>query len=286
MKKMIGLFSIAIVFVMWFAFGDSEEGNDRKVSAITDAYSSAAVSSVPLAIMNAESALPSAILASQAAAYSSTKSQVKPYDGWDDRLPEDYKNWQRSRGTFSEVDLQEYKRLRLDELEILANKGDLKAIEVLAQYELAAGNSKRYRELVELSVVSGSLSGVTSLSVRKLGDYIISGRKNEADILEGYALQTFAFHRGNLDANYQQVAKTYNFYPNEEQELFIDQRADELMIEYEEKRKVMGLPPFDNSPLASEKEIYDQSAEFRAQSEMEYRQRERAYRAQQEADGK
>ena len=58
------------------------------------------------------------------------------------------------------------------------------------------------------------------------------------------------------------------------------------MIEYEEKRKAMDLAPFDNSPLASEKETYDQLKEYRERQELEYRAREKDYRLQQQAEGK
>ena len=163
--------------------------------------------------------------------------------------------------------MQGHRRLSLDELESLANKGDLKAIEVLRQNALEAKNHARYDELVDLAVTSGSVSAITLLTVSKLGDYMSPDRKTE-DILEAFAYETLAFRRGYLNADYRKFTGIYKFYPNQEQELYIEQRADELMIEYEEKRKGLGFAPFDNSPLASEKETYDQLKEYRERKEL------------------
>ena len=286
MKNVIALGAVAILFILWFTLGESDENNALDVDVVTPVHSSAAVSSVPAITMNRAPSLVSESSESKESSHSSTQAQTKPYDGWDDRLPEDYKNWWRSRGRFSDFDLQEHRRLSLDELEALANKGDLKAIEVLRQNALEAKNITRYDELVDLSVVSGSLRGITLLSGDKLAAFTSAGRKNEADILEAYALQTFAFRRGDLDANFRTFTEAYNFYPNQEQELFIGQRADELMIEYEEKRKALGFAPFDNSPRAIEKERYDRAKEYRERQELEYRAREKDYRLQQQAEGK
>jgi hypothetical protein len=288
MKKMIITLSIALVFSVWFKFTDSDEDSVRQQELIASVDSSAAVSSAPINIVGHAPIPASEMSESQSQSPSSTQAQTqtKPYDGWDDRLPEDYKNWWRSRGRFKEFDLQEHRRLSLDELESLANKGDLKAIEVLIQNALEAKNSARYDELVNLAVTSGSVSAITLLTASKLGDYISFDRKKTEDILEAFAYEAFAFRRGDLTANYRKFAGNYNFYPNQEQERYIEQRADELMIEYEEKRKALGFPPFDNTPLASEKEYYDGAKEYRERKELEYRAREKDYRLQQEAEGK
>jgi hypothetical protein len=284
-KKIIALVSIAILFFVWFMFGESDENDRLNVEVVTPIHSSAADSSVPAITVSQAPALVSKSLASKRSSRSSSHSQTKTYDGWDDRLSEEAKNWLRSRGTFSEFDLQEHKRLSQDEQEALANKGDLKAIKVLMQNALEAKNSARYRELADLAVTSGSISAITLLTGRKLADYMSPDRKTE-DILEAFAYETLAFRRGDLNANYRKFTGSYNFYPNQEQELYIDQRADELMIEYEEKRKALGFAPFDNSPLASEKETYDRLKKYREQQELEYRAREKDYRLQQEAEGK
>ncbi len=286
MKKIIALVSIAILFIGWFALDKSDENNALDVEVVTPAHSSAAASSVPAITVNPELVSASESSASKYSSPSSTQSQAKVYDGWDDRLPEDYKNWWRSRGRFNEFDLQEHRRLSLDELEALANKGDLKAIEVLMQNALEAKNSARYRELVDLAVTSGSIGAIIIKTAQKKGDYILSDKKNTEAILDSFAYELLAFRRGDLNMNYHKSAENVNFYPNQEQELYIDQRADEFMIEYEEKRKAMGLAPFDNSPLASEKETYDQLQKYREREELEYRTREKDFRLQQEAEGR
>lgn len=281
MKKIIVLVSIAILFFAWFMFGKSDKNDPLDVEVVTPIHSSVA-SSVPAITINQASALVSKSSASNHSSHFNTQSQAKPYDGWDDRLSEDYKNWRRSRGYFKEFDLQEHRRLSLDELEVLANKGDLKAIEVLMQNALEAKNSARYRELADLAVTSGSISAITLLTAKKWDDYLFSDKKNTQAILDSFAYEILAFRRGDLDSDYRLSAEYYNFYPNQEQELYIEQRADELMIEYEEKRKALGFAPFDNSPLASEKETYDQLKEYRERSEKEYREREKEFRMLQE----
>jgi hypothetical protein len=168
---------------------------------------------------------------------------------------------------------------------VLASKGDLKAIEVLRQNALEAKNITRYDELVDLAVTSGSISAITLLTAKKWEDYTFSDGKKTEDLLEAFAYETLAFRRGDLTSDYRISAEYYNFYPNQEQELYIEQRADELMIEYGEKRKAMGLTPFDNSPLASEKETYDRAKKYRERRELEYRAREKDYRLQQQAEG-
>lgn len=154
------------------------------------------------------------------------------------------------------------------------------------QNALEAKNSARYRELADLAVTSGSISAITLLTAQKWDDYLSSDKKKTETILEAFAYEVLAFRRGDLSSDYRLSAENFNFYPNQEQELYIDQRADELMIEYEEKRKAMGLAPFNNSPLASEKETYDRLKKYREQQELEYRAREKDYRLQQEAEGK
>ena len=177
MKKIIALMSIAILVILWFTVGESDENNALDVDVVTPVDSSEAVSSVPAITINQAPALVSESSESKESSHSSPQSQTKPYDGWDDRLPEDYKNWWRSRGRFSDFDLQEHRRLSLDELEALANKGDLKAIEVLLQNALEAKNNTRHDELLDLAVTSGSLSAITLLTAGKLGDYSSFGRK-------------------------------------------------------------------------------------------------------------
>jgi hypothetical protein len=285
-KKIIALVSIAILFIVWFMFGKSDKNDPLDVEVVAPIHSSAAVSSVAAITVNQAPLLVSKSSASKQASPSSTQSQAKPYDGWDDRLSEEAKSWFRSRGSFKEFDLQEHKRLSLDELEALANKGDLKAIEVLMQNALEAKNSARYRELADLAVTSGSISAIRLLTAQKWDDYLSSDKKNTEAILDSFAYEILAFRRGDLTSDYRLAAENFNFYPNQKQELYIEQRADEFMIEYEEKRKALGFAPFDNSPLASEKETYDRLKKYGEQQELEYREREKNYRLQQEAEGK
>lgn len=189
------------------------------------------------------------------------RTNLKPHDGWDPRLTEDYKNWQRSRGYFSEVDLQEYKGFKLDKLEELANQGDLKAIEVLTQFEASSSNWARHRELLELGTVYGSLKSLNRLAIEKVSQYI--GSKKEEDALEMLAYRYLEGKRGDLyiKDKIPLELKILKFSPTPEQQIVIERRADELMADLENKRKILGLPPFDNTPEKSDKEYYDMKAQ-------------------------
>jgi hypothetical protein len=154
---------------------------------------------------------------------------------------------------------------KLDKLEELVNKGDLKAIEVLREYERASGNVKRYKEVTNLGVVYGSLGALRGLSTEKKGNYIIS--RKEEDALEMFAYMELQAKRGDyfIKAKIPVDYKFFNFYPTQEQASYIDRRSDELMADLENRRKELGLPPFDNTPLESEKEIYEISVDMKEQ---------------------
>jgi hypothetical protein len=171
-------------------------------------------------------------------------------------LPADYKAWKQSRGIFSKEDLADYQGLKIDKLEELAAKGDLKAIDVLFEYELSSGNIKRYQELADLGAVHGSLSMLRMLSGKAKVKYMDS--KKEEDLLEALAYMELLGKRGDLymKAKIPIDHKIFNFYPNEEQQKLIDMRAEELLADYEKRREELGLPPFDNSTLASDSELY------------------------------
>lgn len=247
MKKYAIITSLILLVALWFYSGQTEQLTQELDITEVDLINPSAASSV--------------ISSHSASSVTSSHPAIQPKTISSDTVIEHspgYKEWRQSRGYFSDEDLQEYGGFKLDKLEELASKGDLKAIEVLRKYELSSGNTKRYNELVNLAAVYGSLSSVRILTADKMGEYVIS--KKEEDILEMFAYANLAVKRGDLNTKYgllEVYSKSFNFYPNEEQQKYIDQRSDELMVDLEKRREELGLPPFDNSPLESDRLKYE-----------------------------
>jgi hypothetical protein len=255
MKKYIFVILLVLFAGVWFYTGDSE------ISPHDNSSATETISSLEAPTTNSISStisVSSVAFVSQVPESSPVQNQPKPYDGWNSELPESYKNWKRSRGFFSDVDLQEYQGFKLDKLEELSNKGDLKAIEVLREIERSSGNRKRYKELTDLGVVYGSLNSLGSLSTEKKGNYMTS--RKEEDALEMFAYMELQAKRGDLRMKHMMIPSDYkyfDFYPTQEQATYIDRRSNELMADFENRRKELGLPPFDNSPSESDKELYE-----------------------------
>lgn len=248
MKKYIFIIFLGLLVGLWLYYGNSEqEYNSLQANVINTQSSLDSVTNSEVLVSSTISSVASPI-----------QNQPKPYDGWPSELSEEYKNWKRSRGYFSDVDLQEYKGFKLDQLEDLANKGDLRAITVLMEYELSSRNIERYRELKYLGAVYGSMRSISLLTTEKGSEYIKS--RKEEDALEFFSYMQLDVKRGNLHTKYTKIPtayKQFNFYPNEEQANYIDRRSDELMADLENRRKELGLPPFDNTPSEIEKETYE-----------------------------
>jgi hypothetical protein len=245
-KYIVVVLGIAL-FVAWFVRDKPIETTQEKAmqSAVSDQSSSSISSSISSVNQSSLSSL------SNQQNQSSSTSSVWVYQ---ERLEK--KIWRNSRGIFHDGESIEYEGYKLDRLEELANKGDLKAIDVLTKIELSNANVKRYDELVDLGVLHGSLTSLRLLSADKISKYVLS--KKEEDLLEMFAYKEFQGKRGDLFVKSKIPVdyKIYDFYPTLEQAEFIDRRSNELMADYEKRREEMGLPPFDNSTLASDRELY------------------------------
>lgn len=246
MNKYIILVLIATLLLVWFI--NDEPMHLEKESTVKSqsqsnsiGYSSSTSQSIP-SQLNPTSSQHQAM---QHESVSSVDKQVMK------------KNWRQSRGIFDDGELVDYEGFKLDKLEELANKGDLKAIEVLSKYELSSGNTKRLLELMDLGAVHGSLNSLRYIGAEKKLKYMNS--RKEEDALEAFAYLEFQAKRGDLFIKDKIPVdyKILNFYPTQEQASYIDQRSDELMADFEKRRKEMGLPPFDNSTLESDRELFD-----------------------------
>lgn len=249
MKKYIIVVLGVALFAAWFI-------NDEPIEIAQENTLQSATSNQSSALIISSS--------SSSSQSNSISNQIQPNQSsstssvWVYQEPVEKKIWRNSRGIFSDDELLEYEAFKLDKLEELASKGDLKAIEVLSKYELSSGNTKRFRELVDLGAVHGSLDSLRHLGAEKIGNYLDS--RKEGDALEMLAYMEFQGKRGDLyiKSKIPVVYKIHNFYPTQEQAEYIDRRADELMAEFEKRREELGLPPFDNSTLASDRELFEE----------------------------
>jgi hypothetical protein len=248
MKKYIIVALGIALFVAWFISDDSIETTQEKpVQSVASDQSNFSIIS-PHSSTSQSSSISSQGQSSQPTSSSSVWAYQEPLES---------KTWRNSRGIFHDEELIEYEGFKLDKLEELASRGDLKAIKVLSKYEFSSGNTKRFRELVDLGAVHGSLDSLRHLGAEKIGNYFDS--RKEEDALEMLAYMEFQGKRGDLfiKSKIPVVYKIHNFYPTQEQAEYIDRRSDELMADFEKRRKEMGLPPFDNSTLASDRELFD-----------------------------
>lgn len=245
MKKYILMIFALALFLVLFINDDAAE----VVQQETSYYSTASSSSVSFVSSSTGSA--SSISHQGQLNQSSSTSSV-----WSYKEPLEEKVWRHSRGLFYDGELIDYEGYKLDKLEELASKGDLKSIEVLRRYERSSGNVKRYKELTDLGVVYGSLGALRGLSTEKISNYLLN--RTEENLLEMFAYKEFQAKRGDLfiKSKIPVDYKIYDFYPTQEQAEHINRRSDELKVDYEKRREEMGLPPFDNSTLASDRELY------------------------------
>jgi hypothetical protein len=176
------------------------------------------------------------------------------------------KEWDRSNGKFSDSELDEYGRLSQNTLEELAKKGDLRAIQTLAVHEAVLGNDERSVELWNWAAVHGSTEALMWLSYGYKGNYI--SNKADDDALNALSYMNAAAKRGDLLTKHVHIEsfyKTNNFYPTEEQQSDIDSRSDAILKDLEDKRRVLGLPEFDNDPPPELKKIVDNLLKSRQQ---------------------
>lgn len=168
------------------------------------------------------------------------------------------KDWRAAAGCFSDQDLNEYGRLDKNVLEDLAKQGDIKAIQTLSDQEAISGNYERAAELKYLASVHGSVKSIRSLSNLKTGEYIYS--KNPKDAMEALAYLHVAAKRGDLLAKNDDIKRYYEvqeFYPNEEQQKIIENRANEIMTDLQRRRAELGLGEFDNRPPREQAQFFD-----------------------------
>ncbi len=166
------------------------------------------------------------------------------------------KQWFYDHGYYSHEDLAVYETYENNILISLSNAGDVVALEVIAGKYIQQGQSEKAIPFIRESIVRGSTGALARLAIFALPDYT-----NEDDpvarkqaIIETFALYKVAGLRGDihiaktgLDIQKRAIEKRYgplDFTENDYQ--VIDERAQALYNQFQEKRWRLGLGDFEN----------------------------------------
>lgn len=156
-----------------------------------------------------------------------------------------------TRGYFQEDQLVEYSSYDLLTLESLAKDGDVKAIQLLAMERLKQGEVEASFQLWLDAAVYGSTQALNLAASDKFSAFFIAEDLGEK---EGYLIEAFALihvskRRGDhiaTDSYIQLMKDIRRIDLTSEQEKKISEKADQLYEELENRRKEIGLGPFDN----------------------------------------
>lgn len=180
---------------------------------------------------------------------------------------EEVKKWKESRGYYSAADLEIYKNYSADTIEQLAKGGDIKAIYQLARLKVAEGASKEdivniYLEAAALgSSQALGLAGMMATTEPSFSRF--QGEDGEQlykkEMLEALSIYQVALIRGDREVLEQvnQARSKLELTPEEDE--YIKTRGAEIYSELEEKRKSLGLGPFDNSVPQIVKNYHDEA---------------------------
>ncbi len=180
---------------------------------------------------------------------------------------EEVKKWKESRGYYSEADLEIYKNYSADTIEQLAKGGDIKAIYQLARLKVAEGASKE--DIVNIYLEAAALGSSQALGLAGImasTDPSYSRFQGEdgeqlykKEMLEALSIYQVALIRGDREVLEQVNQARSKLELNPEDDEYIKRRGTEIYSELEEKRKSLGLGPFDNSVPKIVKNYHDEA---------------------------
>ncbi|HTF95976.1 MAG TPA: hypothetical protein VL995_07590 [Cellvibrio sp.] len=180
-------------------------------------------------------------------------------------------DWDSSRGYFSEADLETYKSYDEQTLKDLSNRGDIRAMRVLADFYIhrdfrpEEAHALDYRATVYGATATiPLLAEKAHLEMLKSDAYKDSLRR-EQGVIEVLAYYKVGAFRGDLRASaplIETYKARYRMFANEElaisPELLskVDARAIQIYDELLQARRDLGLGDFDNSTPATVKDDY------------------------------
>lgn len=182
---------------------------------------------------------------------------------------EEVEKWKESRGYYSAADLDMYKSYSAETIKQLAQGGDIKALYQLARLKVSEGTGKK-QDIVNIyleAAILGSSQALEWAGIMASTDPSFSRFQGEdgeqlykKEMLEALSIYQVALIRGDREV-LEQVNRTRSKLElTPEDDEYIKARGAEIYSELEEKRKSLGLGPFDNSVPQIVKNYHDDAA--------------------------
>jgi hypothetical protein len=160
--------------------------------------------------------------------------------------------WRRSRGYFSDAELNDYNTYDIATLKKLALDGDFKALELVARYKMSHGE-EAYTDFY-YAALHGSTHAFLALSFLIENKFVMENLTDQEKTkysIDALALLRAAGIRGDETLASDDVAsfkRRRGFNPTPEQQVEIDRLTQEIYDRLVAQRVGMGLPEFDNTP--------------------------------------
>lgn len=176
--------------------------------------------------------------------------------------------WNKAHGYFGATDLAEYQTYSMLDLQKLAVAGDLRALQVVAESHLRAGELDAAMQDFLHAAAHGSVSSLTSLALLQEAKYSAAATDEER---EKISINTLAFleaaiMRGDSFAAPMAVddfKRMRNFDPTVSQQEKIKSDAHLIYSTIEDMRNKLGLAAFDNSSDVNMKKLWDMKQKYR-----------------------
>ncbi|HSC66490.1 MAG TPA: hypothetical protein VLC79_02280 [Cellvibrio sp.] len=180
---------------------------------------------------------------------------------------EHVEKWRESRGYFSDTDYRTYENYGIETVKRLASEGDLKAIRTLAVMYLKDRDPELVVTTLREAAVWGSTEALILVGMIKNphGD---NSRFNGPDgellykeeMLESLAIFKAASIRGDRAVDERVTEARSKVTLTADDDEYIEQRGAEIYNEMAEKRKTLGLGPFDDSVPQQVRDYFDAEA--------------------------
>ncbi len=163
-----------------------------------------------------------------------------------------YHGWRQSRGYFTTEDAGDYISYSDDALTNLGQQGDLKALNVLTERMFHRGDLSGAARFANVAVIFGSTYAL-DIIWRLVGPSFTSKENAHEALLESFAVIKVMEMRGDLDLadgtrRELAIGNQVNLNLKPEEKALIDNRADQIYLNYQAIRTAKGLGDFDNTP--------------------------------------
>ncbi len=179
----------------------------------------------------------------------------------------DLHNWMSDRGYFRSQEMENYETYSDGVLTELGKKGDLRALNILATRAVKNADKKAATFYMNLAVIYGSTTELDGLTIytapNSTNDATEATRRPAA--LETLAVTKVIELRGDRSLSAVSKRGFVNSYKNlygvdlvltQEEQQFIDNRAQEIYDQFQEIRRAKGLGDFENSEPSGVKKFF------------------------------